>query len=152
MVSLSSVLELLRDLFERLPAEEPDLISPQGRIVPDLHAESELLLEPTQPVGVLLHQMHRHVRMDAEDELLLTRALADSPEHPLDLERRRREREHPPRALARRAVLGKVVREARTLPLTGHLDQPKLADREGLGPRPVVLQVTTQRVRDRLPV
>src|SRR5438034_21831 len=133
MVPLSSALELLRDLFERLPAEEADLISPQGRIVPNFHAEPELPLQPAQSVGVLLHQVHRYVRMDAEDQLLLLRALSHAPKHALDLERRRGEREHTPRALARRAVLGKVIREARTLPLAGHLDQPQLADRECLG-------------------
>src|SRR5215471_13266502 len=69
-------LELLRDLLVRLPAEEPDLVPSKRRIVPDLHPEPVLLLEPPEPVRVLLHQVDGDVRVDAEEELLLLRPLS----------------------------------------------------------------------------
>src|SRR5258705_6967592 len=148
----TSAFVLLRDLLVRPAPEEQNLVPAQRRIVPDLDAIPVLPLQPAQPVGVLLHQMHRHVGMHPENQLLLLGALPHAAEHPLDLESGRLHGEDLPRPLALRTVLIEVVCEARPLALTRHLDQPQLAHRERLRARPVPAQVLPQRVRDRLAI
>src|SRR5258705_9793244 len=143
-------LELLRDLLERPPAEETDLVPPERRIITDLDPELVGPFQILEEIRVLLHEEHREVRVHAQEQHLFLRAEPHAPEHPLDADGRRRQREHLSGAPALGAILVEIGGETGPLPLPRHLHQPEIAHRKGLRPRAIPLQPAPERLQNRL--
>src|ERR1051325_319769 len=70
-VSRSRYRILLRDVPTSRLRHHPELVEPHHRVVAHFQLEARLLLQLSQEVRLLLHEVQRHLRMEPHRELVL---------------------------------------------------------------------------------
>src|SRR6266568_593934 len=135
---------LLSHVAPRRLRHHPELVQPHHRVVAHLELQAGLLLELAQEVRLLLHEVQRHLRMEAHGELALLVVGSGPLERALHPAHDDFGPEHAAGAVARRALGGHRLPERGSHALARHLDQSQLRDRERLGAGAIAAEVRAQ--------
>src|SRR5436190_2064740 len=124
--------------------DELELVRAKKRVITKLEAEAGELLELLEQILLMLEHVHRHFGVQLHDEMIAFPLYAHAPHRPLDAAHDRLGGEDPPCAVTGRTRLGHVLQVALPHPLTGHLDETEIADRERLGAGAVPAEMRSQ--------
>src|SRR5690606_1282418 len=141
---------LRRDVRFRGAEQQSELVLPHERIVPDVHLEPVRLLHAPQEVGLLLQDVQRDLRVDADRDLVLHAFDGGPADRSLDAPDHRVRGEYPAGPAAVHARLRQRLEERRAHALPGHLHEPELRYLERPGAGPVAVEVRPELLEDPL--